>query len=93
MLLLVPGLILGIFGIILSFLWHESNLIMNILFVIGLIPVIISGFMTGAYVSGNRVRANYTDSEEFQARMGVSNKLFLLGMPFLLAAIVVHLIT
>lgn len=64
--LLLPGLIVGVLGIILSCLSHNAEMIMNVLIAIGLIPIIISGFMTGAYVSGDRVRANYSNSKELR---------------------------
>ena len=86
---LVAGLIVGILGIILSFVLKNSDMIMYGLFIIGFIPIIISGFMTGAYVSGDRVRGNYSDSKDFNERSGMSTKLFLFGMPCVLAAIAV----
>lgn len=89
---LLPGLIVGVLGIILSFLLHNSDMIMYVLFIIGFIPIIISGFMSGAYVSGDRVRGNYSDSKDFNERSGRSTKLFLFGTPCVLAAIVVHFI-
>ena len=58
------------------------------LLIIGFIPIIISGFMSGVYVSGDRVRGNYSDSKNFGERSGRSTKLFLFGIPFVLAAIV-----
>lgn len=91
--LLLPGIIVGFLGIILSFLLHNSEMIMYVLFVIGLVPIIISGFMTGAYVSGDRVRANYSDSLDFNDRLGMSSKLFLFGIPFILAAIAIYYIS
>nr|WP_282433983.1 DUF5316 family protein [Desulfosporosinus lacus] len=60
------------------------------LFIIGFIPIIISGFMSGAYVSGDRVRGNYSDSKDFHERSVMSTKLFLFGIPVVLAAIAIH---
>jgi len=91
--LLLPGLIVGVLGIIIAFLFNNSDMIMYGLLIIGFIPIIISGFMSGAYVSGDRVRGNYSDSKDFSERSGRSSKLFLFGIPFVLAAIVVQLIT
>ena len=89
---LLPGLIVGVLGVILSFVLQNSDMIMYGLFIIGFIPIIISGFMSGAYVSGDRVRGNYSDSKDFNERSGVSTKLFLFGIPCVLAAIAVHFI-
>ena len=89
---LLPGLIVGVLGIILSLVLQKSDMIMYGLFIIGLIPIIISGFMSGAYVSGDRVRGNYSDSKEFNERSGMSTKLFLFGIPCVLAAIAIHFI-
>lgn len=89
---LLPGLIIGVFVIIIAFIFHNSDMIMYGLFIIGFIPIIISGFMSGAYVSGNRVRGNYSDSKDFNERSGRSTKLFLFGIPCVLAAMAVHFI-
>lgn len=89
---LLPGLIVGGLGIILSFVLQNSDMIMYGLFIIGFIPIIISGFMSGAYVSGDRVRGNYSDSKDFNERSGMSTKLFLFGIPCVLAAIAIHFI-
>jgi Family of unknown function (DUF5316) len=89
---LLPGLIVGVLGIILSFIFHNSDMIMYGLFIIGFIPIIISGLMSGAYVSGDRVRGNYSDSKDFNERSGRSTKLFLFGIPCVLAAMAVHFI-
>ena len=70
---LLPGLIVvGVLGIIISFVLKNSDLIMS-----------------GAYGSGDRVRGNYLYSKDFNERSGMSTKLFLFGMPCVLAAIVV----
>jgi len=90
---LLPGLIVGVVGIILSFVLPNSDMIMYGLLIIGFIPIIISGFMSGAYVSGDRVRGNYSDSKNFNERSGRSTKLFLFGIPCVLAALAVQFIT
>lgn len=89
---LLPGLIVGVLGIILSFVLQNSDMIMYGLFIIGLIPIIISGFMSGAYVSGDRVRGNYSYSKDFNERSGRSTKLFLFGIPCVLASIAIRFI-
>ncbi|MDR3542913.1 MAG: DUF5316 family protein [Desulfosporosinus sp.] len=88
----LTGLVVGIIGLIISLLLHNPDRVMYSLFIIGFIPIIISGFMTGAYVSGDRVRGNYLDSKDFNERSGRSTKLFLFGIPCVLAAIAIHFI-
>ena len=89
---LLPGLIIGVFGLIISLILRNTDIIMYTLFVIGLIPIIISGFMSGAYVSGDRVRGNYSGSKDFNERSGMSSKLFLFGIPCVLAAMSIYYI-
>lgn len=90
--ILLPGLIVGVLGVILAFVLHNSDMIMYGLFIIGFVPIIISGIMSGAYVGGDRVRGNYSDSKDFNERSGRSTQLFLFGIPFVLAAIAVHFV-
>lgn len=85
----LTGLIVGVLGIIISFLLPNSDMVMYALFIIGFIPIIISGLMSGAYVSGDRVRGNYSDNKDFNERSGMSTKFFLFGIPCVLAAIAV----
>ncbi|GAB6152914.1 hypothetical protein JCM17380_16640 [Desulfosporosinus burensis] len=55
---LLLGLLIGILGLIISLFLHNADITMYSLFTIGLIPMVISGFMSGAFVSGDRVRGN-----------------------------------
>lgn len=89
---LLPGLIVAVFGLIIALFLRHSDLIMYFLFIIGLIPIIISGFMSGAYVSGDRVRGNYSNSKDFKERSGISSKLFLFGIPCVTAAMAIYYI-
>lgn len=90
---LFPGLVVGVIGIILSLFLNNSEMIIYGLFMIGFIPIIISGFLSGAFVSGDRVRGNYSDSKDFNERSGWSTKLFFFGIPCVMAAVVVIYIT
>jgi hypothetical protein len=89
----MSGVVVGVIGFISSFFLDNSDKVMYFLFIIGFIPIIISGFMSGAYVSGDRVRGNYSDSKDFIERSGRSAKLFMFGIPCVLAAIAIHFIT
>lgn len=89
---LLLGVIVGVLALILSFFLNsdDTEMVVGYLLVIGLIPIILSGFMSGAYVSGDRVRANYSDSKEFSDRSGRGTDLFFFGIPLVLAAIAIH---
>lgn len=89
---LLPGVNVGVFGLIIALFTRSSDLVMYSLFIIGLIPIIISGFISGAYVSGDRVRGNYSNSKDFKERSGMSSKLFLFGLPCVIAAMAIYYI-
>lgn len=88
----LSGLVVGVMGLIISFFTQDRDIIIYTLLIIGFLPIIISGFMTGAYVSGDRVRGNYSDSKDFHERTGRSTKLFVFGLPCVLSAIVISFI-
>lgn len=88
----LSGLVVGVIGLIISSFAQDRDIIIYALLIIGFIPIIISGFMTGAYVSGDRVRGNYSDSKDLYERSGRSTKLFLFGLPCVLSAIVISFI-
>jgi len=92
--LLIPGSIIGIYGLIISLFCNpdDRDAIMYFLFTIGLMPMIIAGFLSGGYASGDRVRGNYSDSKEFVDRTESSSKFFLFGIPCVLAAIAIYYI-
>ncbi|WP_242832528.1 DUF5316 family protein [Desulfosporosinus orientis] len=48
--------------------------------------------MSGAFISGDRVRANYSDSKDFIERTNLGSKLFLFGLPCLVAGIAISFI-
>lgn len=75
----------GVLFIISRFL--NSTAIMVLLLCLGIAPILISGLLSGAFVSGDRVRANYTDSDDFSRRATIGSKLFLFGLPCLIAGI------
>ncbi|WP_165574389.1 DUF5316 family protein [Desulfosporosinus sp. HMP52] len=48
----------------------------------------IAGFMSGAYVSRDRVRGNYTDPKDFHERSRRSTNLFVFGLPCVLSIVI-----
>lgn len=88
----LAGLILGGLLLISSLLLDNTDTIMSLLLIIGVVPMVIGGFLSGAFVSGDRVRANYSDSEGLSERTNIASKLFLFGIPCLLAGIASYFI-
>ena len=87
------GIIISLVTLIISLLVGNSEIIVNALLIIGLIPMAFSALFSGVFVSGDRMRGNYSGEDDFRERMGLSTKLFLLGVPSLLTAFVVYFIT
>lgn len=88
----LAGLITGGLLLIVSLFLENPNAIMYLLLVIGIAPMGIAGFGTGAFVSGDRVRANYSSSNDFRERANIGSNLFLFGIPCLVAGIAIYFI-
>jgi len=88
----LAGLIVGGLLLIISLFLNDSTKIMYLLLLLGIIPMVISGFLSGAFISGERVRANYSDAEDFRERSKIGSTLFLFGIPCLLAGIAIYFI-
>lgn len=88
----LAGLIVGGLLLIISLFLDDSSMIMYLLLLLGVVSIIISGLLSGAFVSGDRVRANYSDSEDFSERTKIGSTLFLFGIPCLLAGIAIYFI-
>ncbi|WP_434512182.1 DUF5316 domain-containing protein [Desulfitobacterium sp. AusDCA] len=78
-----------------SFILGDWSLMFKFSGIIGLISFLISGLFTGVFVSGDRVRANWTheDSEDQDFRQQRASKLFLFGLPNLAGAILYIVLT
>lgn len=83
------GIILGGLLLIISLFLENPDMIMYILLILGIVPIVIAGLITGAFVSGDRMRANHSD---FSERSSIGSKLFLFGIPCLVAGIIIHFI-
>lgn len=73
----------GIFVIaaVASFLKGDFTLIVEIIGYAGLIFIVIAGILTGSFVSGDRIRANYhAEDEERREKNRVSKNLFFVGL-------------
>ena len=83
---------LGIGGLLLisSRFMEDAAIVKYLLFFLGVIPILISGVLSGSFISGDRVRGNYTTSQDFSKRAKVSSVFFLFGLPCFLAGIAVY---
>ncbi|EHL08471.1 hypothetical protein HMPREF0322_00783 [Desulfitobacterium hafniense DP7] len=86
------GIIVSLATLIISWLVGNPETTVNALLIIGLIPMAISALFAGVFISGDRMRGNYSGKDDFRERMGISTKLFLLGLPSLLTAFAVYFI-
>lgn len=59
---------------------------------IGIICIVISALFSGTLISGDRIRANYSDEQSNSMRTSWSLKILLLGLPCLLGLVVTYLI-
>lgn len=84
------GIAISLFGLIISFLIDNPESIAGILLLIGIIPMVLSAIFSGALTSGDRIRANYTDKQDFKEKMSLSTTLFLLGAPCLLTSFAIY---
>jgi hypothetical protein len=92
MILFLAGLIVSGLLLITSLFLSDPKIVMYLLLIIGIIPIAISGLMSGAFVSGDRVRANYSDSQDFIERTNIGSKFFLFGLPCLVVGIAISFI-
>lgn len=62
---------------------------------VGVISWLLAGILSGAFISGDRTRANNSieTTEDKRIRNKYSSELFLFGLPFLITALVIFLRT
>ena len=73
-----------------AFFLGDWSLVFNYSGLIGLVAFLISALLSGVFISGDRVRSNWTneDSEDRNIRQAWASKTFLFGVPNLLGAII-----
>lgn len=85
---------LGIFGITLlvGIISGDFTITMFISGLTGVISLLISGLLSGAFVSGDRVRANYSNEniEQSYKRQNLILVFFKIGIPNILGAIIIY---
>lgn len=87
---LIVGLVVAITGLVISLFIDNPNMIMNGLLLIGAVPMVLAAIFSGVLGSGDRIRANYSDEQDYRQRMRWSNNLFLFGLPNLLASLAIY---
>ena len=63
---------------------------MFLLLLLGVVSLIISGILSGTFISGDRIRANYSEPKEFSERSRIGSMFFLFGIPCLLVGIAIN---
>lgn len=84
------GITISLIGLIISFFIDTPESIAGALLLLGIIPIALSAIFSGALTSGDRIRASYSDNEDFKEKMSLSTTLFLLGAPLLLTSIAIY---
>lgn len=81
---LLYGLIASVLTISIMIFTKDIDTALNVTFITGVVILIISGLLTGAFISGDRSRANYHQEteEDRTARAKQSQFLFLFGFAF-----------
>ncbi|MBP1906011.1 hypothetical protein J2Z32_002660 [Paenibacillus turicensis] len=88
------GAIVSVLTITIMRLTKDIDTALNVTFITGVVIWIISGLLTGSFISGDRSRANYHQEteEDRTSRVKQSQFLFLFGLPFIVMGITVYLI-
>jgi hypothetical protein len=88
----IAGVIVSVVLLVASAVAENWRLSFNIAGVIGLCAWLISGIFTGAFVSGDRMRANHNaeTAEERWNRIDMATVLFLFGLPNVVIAVTVY---
>ncbi|WPP39265.1 DUF5316 domain-containing protein [Bacillus sonorensis] len=83
------GLVSVCLILIVAIFTQDYGLIIKISGTIGVISILISGIFLGAFVNGDKQRANYFSEtkEHRDTRTKVSTNILLLGLPHILASI------
>ena len=91
---LLYGLIASVLTISIMIFTKDIETSLNVTFIAGVVIWIISGLLTGSFISGDRSRANYHQEteEDRTSRVKQSQFLFLFGLPFIVMGITVYLI-
>ncbi|MCT2535333.1 DUF5316 domain-containing protein [Aquibacillus koreensis] len=77
------GLLITLVAVVIGFVTGEWNLVVKIIGGAALVPLLLSGLATGAFVNGDRARANYhtETKEDRQQRNKWVGRLLLISIP------------
>ncbi|WP_219639756.1 DUF5316 domain-containing protein [Cohnella sp. CFH 77786] len=72
----------------------EMDTVRNVNFGVGILFIMLGAIVSGFLVSGDRIRANYHSStpEDREQQRKWTGLLFLLGLPYMIIAIVMYMI-
>jgi len=90
---LIMGTPLGVVIALFVGLFSNWGLAIKVTGGIGVISLLLAGILSGLFISGDRTRANFETTEDRKFRNKYSSVLFLFGLPFLITAIIINLIT
>ncbi|MCK6256417.1 DUF5316 domain-containing protein [Fictibacillus sp. KIGAM418] len=85
----IAGLIVGAAVLLSAFILNDWSLLLNVSGSIGLVSLLAAGLFTGAFIDGDRFRANYFSEtkENRQDRIRYSTLLLLFALPNLIVAV------
>ncbi|MNI41526.1 hypothetical protein D3C73_957820 [compost metagenome] len=92
---LIIGIVLGVCSALFFGLFINWDMAMKLTGGVGLGSWLLAGILSGAFISGDRTRANNSieSAEDKKFRNKYSIILFIFGLPFLIVAMTVYLIT
>jgi hypothetical protein len=88
----IVGTLTALFLTSLIVIFNNWNMAMTITGIIGVAAWGLAGILSGAFISGDRLRANYATESREDARMKNkwTNQLFLFGLPYLSVAFIIY---
>ncbi|WP_141430377.1 DUF5316 domain-containing protein [Bacillus sp. 03113] len=83
------GLSSGLIFLTAGLMIDSNHFILTAVGIIGIGSLLVSGLLTGAFIDGDRIRANFANEnkQERSKRINISMNLFLFGLPNLIAGI------
>lgn len=92
---LIIGTTLGVVIALFLGLFSDWGLAIKVTGGIGVISLLLAGVLSGLFINGDRTRVNnnFETTEDRKLRNKQSSVLFLFGLPLLIIAILINLIT
>lgn len=92
---LIIGIVLGVCSALLFGLFNNWEMAMKLTGGVGMGSWLLAGILSGAFINSDRTRANNSieSAEDKKFRNKYSIILFIFGLPFLIIAMIIYLIT